>query len=80
MYSCFFLLYVKLMVDGQSGEAGVAALSLAVEGHKHACAVVQIRLRLEVEPTVKESVHSRNPATAWFAQVIYVFYLKWPIS
>ena len=68
------------MVDGQSGEAGVAALSLAVEGHKHACAVVQIRPRLEVEPTVKESVPSRNPATTWFAQVSYVFHLKWPIS
>ena len=57
------------MVDGQPGEAGVAALSLAVEGHKHACVVVQIRSRLEVEPTVKEPVPSRNPATAWFAQV-----------
>ena len=76
----FFLLNVKLMVDGQPGEAGVAALSLAVEGHKHACVVVQIRSRLEVEPTVKESVPSRNPATAWFVQVSDAFHLKWPIS
>ena len=68
------------MVDGQPGEAGVAALSRAVEGHNHAYAVVQILLRLEVEPTVKESVLSRNPATAWFAQVSNVFHLKWPIS